>query len=187
MSEKSEESNKNEGANIYSQDEEEPIKIEGIDPIPLANNKFNYVTKSGNKIVQKNEKDKDDFISGLKKIFIFFFQRIDFLLEPNNSVKFPNLKKNDFKSIIEFLTEVNKLSDKQFNYTSEYKIQNSDLKDILRNCLYETNGKGKISKDSFIANFDDYFEEEKYSPNDKNQNKKSIKNKKISKSNDILL
>ena len=86
------------------------------------------------------------------------------------------------------MTEVNKLSDKQFNYTSEYKIQNSDLKDILRNCLYETpNGKGKISKDSFIANFDDYFEEEKYSPNDKNQNKKSIKNKKISKSNDILL
>ena len=72
MSEKSDESNKNEGANIYSQDEEEPIKIEGIDPIPLANNKFNYVTKSLNKIVQKNEKDKDDFISGLKKFLSFF-------------------------------------------------------------------------------------------------------------------
>ena len=73
MSEKNDENNNNEIANFYSQEEEEePIKIEGIDPIPLGNNKFNYVTKSGNKIVQENEKDKDDFISELKKIFIFF-------------------------------------------------------------------------------------------------------------------
>ena len=72
MSEKNDENNNNEIANFYSQEEEEPIKIEGIAPIPLGNNKFNYVTKSGNKIVQENEKDKDDFISELKKFLSFF-------------------------------------------------------------------------------------------------------------------
>ena len=135
MSEKNDENNNNEIANFYSQEEEEPIKIEGIDPIPLGNNKFNYVTKSGNKIVQENEKDKDDFISELKKIFIFFSQRCDFLLEPNKKVNFPKLEECDFKSIIEFLTKINNLINKEFNNTSEYKIKNSKLKEILGKCL----------------------------------------------------
>ena len=183
MSEKNDENNNNEIANFYSQ-EEEPIKIEGIDPIPLGNNKFNYVTKSGNKIVQENEGDKDDFISELKKIFIFFSQRCDFLLEPNKKVNFPKLEECDFKSIIEFLTKINNLINKEFNNTSEYKIKNSKLKEILGKCLYGTpNG----NKDSFIANLDDSFEEEKFSPNNKKQNKKSNKNKKICESRDISL
>ena len=43
MSEKNDENNNNEIANFYSQEEEEPIKIEGIDPIPLGNNKFSML------------------------------------------------------------------------------------------------------------------------------------------------
>ena len=179
----------NVGINNFNQGEEQP-KIEGIEPIPLGDNNIFHITEQ-NKKLQEKELQENDFISELKKTFIYFFQRIDSLLEQKENLNFPNFKTCDFKSIIEFLTEVNNSTNEQFNNPSGYKIKHPKLRNLLRDFLYDINNDEKKFDDSAFAYLDDIiegdvFKEEKYSPNDKNQNKNLINNKKLKKTREIL-
>ena len=179
----------NVGINNFNQGEEQP-KIEGIEPIPLGDNNIFHITEQ-NKKYQEKELEENEFISGFKKIFIYFFQRLDSLLEQKDNINFPNFTKCDFNSIIEFLTKVNNLSNKQFNNPPGYKIKHPKLRNLLRDFLYDINNDEKKFDDSAFAYLDDIiegdlFKEEKYSPNDKNQNKNLINNKKLKKTRVIL-
>ena len=171
--------------NISSNQGLSQINLEDGESISKDGSKHNYATESDNNKCQKNEIEKNEFIKALQKIFIYFFQRIDFLLKQENEIKildFKNYDFNDFNSIVKFLTEINNLSNKQFDSPSVYEIKDEKLKSSLFQFLC-----GDEDFISLMSNLDDDFSLEKYSPNDTNQNKNLINKLKLKIPKDIFL
>ena len=168
--------------NISSNQGLSQINLEDGESISKDGSKHNYATESDNNKCQKNEIEKNEFIKALQKIFIYFFQRIDFLLKQENKIKFPDFKNYDFNSIVKFLTEINNLSNKQFDSPSVYEIKDEKLKSSLFQFLC-----GDEDFISLMSNLDDDFSLEKYSPNDTNQNKNLINKQKLKIPKDIFL
>ena len=168
--------------NISSNQGLSQINLEDGESISKDGSKHNYATESDNNKCQKNEIEKNEFIKALQKIFIYFFQRIDFLLKQENIIKFPVFQNYDFNSIVKFLTEINNLSNKQFDSPSVYEIKDEKLKSSLFQFLC-----GDEDFISLMSNLDDDFSLEKYSPNDTNQNKNLINKLKLKIPKDIFL
>ena len=168
-------------SDIYYQGDSNEINTNNISAIQLEDESFITYKNFGEnqkENTEYNELDKDKFLNDIKKYFKYCYEMFNYLLNYNGKIQFPMIYGNKITSYINFLNEINKI------YTEKNKNINNksdEINEKLTRVLFEIIFYGNNKKENFITYdslFDILFRNEKYTPNNKKENKKCSKTKK---------